>query len=132
MNNNHFTIIRKVCTVIIFSAMINPLFSQDSPEFDKFPTSAGTLETHFIGHGSLMFKLNGFVIHIDPVSSSGHYEFLPKADMILVTHEHGDHLDPALIANLKKPETILLCNPNFSSKSHLGHGNEARRQTGIQ
>jgi len=120
MNNNSFKIIRKVSMALIFSAMINPIFSQDDPEFDKFPTTAGTLETHFIGHGSLMFKLNGYVIHIDPVTSSGHYEFLPKADMILVTHEHGDHLDPALIATMKKPETILLCNPASAEKVTWG------------
>jgi len=120
MNNTRFKIITKVCTALIFSAMINPLFAQDDPEFDKFPTTAGTLETHFIGHGSLMFKLNGYVIHIDPVSSSGYYEFLPKADMILVTHEHGDHLDTALIAKMRKPETILLCNPASAAKVKWG------------
>jgi L-ascorbate metabolism protein UlaG (beta-lactamase superfamily) len=120
MKNNHFAIIRKVCLVIFLTAMITPLFSQDSPEFDKFPTSAGTVEIHFIGHGSLMFKLNGFVIHIDPVKSAGHYEFLPKADMILVTHEHGDHLDPDLIATLKKPETLLFCNQASAAKVTWG------------
>jgi L-ascorbate metabolism protein UlaG (beta-lactamase superfamily) len=120
MKNNHFAIIIKVCLVIFLTAMITPLFSQDSPEFDKFPTSAGTVEIHFIGHGSLMFKLNGFVIHIDPVKSAGHYEFLPKADMILVTHEHGDHLDPDLIATLKKPETLLFCNQASAAKVTWG------------
>ena len=120
MKNNHFAIIRKVSLVIIMAAMVTPLFSQDSPEFDKFPTSAGTVEIHFIGHGSLMFKLNGFVIHIDPVKSAGHYEFLPKADMILVTHEHGDHLDPDLIATLKKPETLLFCNQASAAKVTWG------------
>jgi L-ascorbate metabolism protein UlaG (beta-lactamase superfamily) len=63
-----------------------------------------------------MFKINGYVIYFDPVKSSGDYRFLPKADMILVTHEHGDHLDPALLEELKKPGTLLFCNQNSASK----------------
>jgi L-ascorbate metabolism protein UlaG (beta-lactamase superfamily) len=97
---------------LIVITMNNPVYSQEIPEYDKLATSAGTLEMHFIGHGSLMFKLNGYVIYIDPASSSGNYEFLPKADLILVTHEHGDHLDSALIRTLKKKETMLFCNKN--------------------
>ncbi len=91
-------------------------FSQDVPDYDKVSTSAGVVEMHFIGHGSLMFKVNGFVIYIDPVNSAGDYRFLPKADIILVTHEHGDHLDTGLINDLKKQETLLFCNENSISK----------------
>lgn len=95
---------------IIISAMSLEANSQGVPEFDKVTTSAGTVELHFIGHGSLMFKVNGTVIHIDPVSSMANYDFLPKADIILVTHEHGDHLDAALIGKIKKQGTFVLCN----------------------
>lgn len=100
--------------------MIVPGYSQETPEYDKIVTSAGVVEMHFIGHGSLMFKVNGFVIYIDPVRSSGNYDFLPKADIILVTHEHGDHLDTALVANLKKQGTLLFCNQNSTLKIPWG------------
>ena len=84
-------------------------FSQEY-EYDKINTSVGNVELHFIGHGSLMFKVNGFVIHIDPVKSFGDYRFLPKADLILITHEHSDHLDIPLINELKKEDTMVLTN----------------------
>ena len=116
MNNCSLDILKKTFLTIIFTAMIIPGFSQEPPEFDKINTSAGIVEMHFIGHGSLMFKVNGFVIYIDPVRSSGNYDFLPKADIILVTHEHGDHLDTKLIGDLKKPGTLLFCNQNSTSK----------------
>lgn len=96
--------------------MAIPGNSQDIPDYDKITTSAGIVEMHFIGHGSLMFKVNGFIIYIDPVRSSGSYDFLPKADIILVTHEHSDHLDVKLIDDLKKQGTLLLCNENSLSK----------------
>jgi L-ascorbate metabolism protein UlaG (beta-lactamase superfamily) len=105
--------------------MIVPGFSQEPPEYDKIVTSAGVVEMHFIGHGSLMFKINGFVIYTDPVRSSGKYDFLPKADLILVTHEHGDHLDPKLIEDLKKPGTLLFSNHNSTLKIPWAMGMKA-------
>ena len=116
MTNSSFTKFRKTFITIIFTAMIIPGYSQETPEFDKITTSAGIAEMHFIGHGSLMFKVNGFIIYIDPVRSSGNYDFLPKADIILVTHEHGDHLDIKLIQDLKKEGTLLFCNQNSTLK----------------
>ncbi len=116
MGNYHFTKINKFFLIIIITAMTIQGYSQDSPAFDKINTTAGIVEMHFIGHGSLMFKVNGFVIDIDPVSSSGNYNFLPKADIILITHEHGDHLDAQLINDLKKPGTLVFCNMNSLSK----------------
>ncbi len=113
-------IIKSIVTTLIIAAMTLHGFSQDVPAYDKVNTSAGDVEIHFIGHGSLMFKWNGIIVHIDPVRSSGDYRFLPKADIILVTHEHGDHLDIELIKDLKKTETLLFCNENSASKVSWG------------
>jgi L-ascorbate metabolism protein UlaG (beta-lactamase superfamily) len=77
-------------------------------EKDTIETSTGELEITFVGHGSLMFKLGDTVIHVDPVSSEADYSKMPKADIILVTHEHRDHLDPDAIAAISKEGTTLL------------------------
>lgn len=103
---------KKVLHCLIIIAMTGTLYSQSMPESDVISTTAGEVEMSFIGHGSLMFKINDFVIHIDPVKSSGNYAGRPKGDLILVTHEHYDHLDPDLISNLRKPETIMFSNSN--------------------
>jgi L-ascorbate metabolism protein UlaG (beta-lactamase superfamily) len=116
LRNMAKNIIRSILTVLIIPVMTFNVLSQDVPAYDKISTSAGDVEMHFIGHGSLMFKVNGVVVHIDPVSSSGDYRFLPKADIILVTHEHGDHLDVKLIEELKKPETLLFANEKSTEK----------------
>jgi L-ascorbate metabolism protein UlaG (beta-lactamase superfamily) len=100
---------------LIFVAMTSPVFSQDLPEVDKVSTSAGDVEMFFIGHGSLMFRVNDYVIHIDPVRSSGKYDKLPKADLILVSHEHFDHLDTGLIRTLRKQTTVMFCNSASAS-----------------
>ncbi len=100
----------KIILTLIVISMTNPGFSQETPEYDKINTSAGVVEMHFLGHASLMFKVNGYVIFIDPVSTYGDYQFLPKADMILITHDHYDHLDVKLINQIKKEGTLVFCN----------------------
>jgi hypothetical protein len=67
-------VMKNVFITLIIIAMTAPVFSQDLPEVDKISTSAGDVELFFIGHGSLMFRTGDFVIHIDPVKSSGKYE----------------------------------------------------------
>ena len=116
MNNCSQVMLKRVFLTLIFITMIIPGYSQEIPEYDKIVTSAGVVEMHYIGHASLMFKVEGYVIHIDPVSSYGNYKFLPKADLILVTHEHFDHLDAKLIEEIKKTGTPVFCNKNSLSK----------------
>ncbi len=58
-------------------------------------------------HGSLMFEYKGHIIHVDPVSRTD-YSSYPKADLILLTHHHQDHVDEDLIKKLKKPNTIIV------------------------
>jgi L-ascorbate metabolism protein UlaG (beta-lactamase superfamily) len=77
-------------------------------EKDTIPTSAGDLEITFIGHGTLMFRFGGKVIHVDPVGRYADYSQMPKAHVILVTHEHGDHLDPKAIAKIATDDTVLV------------------------
>jgi len=77
-------------------------------ESDVVKTSAGELKITFVGHGTLLFTFGSTVIHVDPVSSEADYGKMPKADIVLVTHEHGDHLDPAAIAAVRKEGTTVL------------------------
>jgi len=95
-------------------------FGQVPFERDQFQTAQGPLEITFIGHGTLMFSWNDRVIHIDPVGQYADYSKLPKADLILITHEHGDHLDPKAIEQILKPTTSIVLNPNSAAK--LGKG----------
>jgi L-ascorbate metabolism protein UlaG (beta-lactamase superfamily) len=77
-------------------------------ETDTIKTSRGDLAITFIGHGTLMMAYGGKVIHIDPVMASADYAKLPKADLILVTHEHYDHFDLKAIDLVKKDSTKIV------------------------
>lgn len=89
--------------VLIFS---NP--AQAQFETDRIPTSNGTLEITHIGHGSLMFQYHGTVIHVDPFSRLTDYTKLPKADLILITHDHRDHFDTVVLKMLRTKDTTIL------------------------
>ena len=85
-------------------------------EEDIIKTSAGDLKITFIGHGTLMFTFNGKIIHVDPVGREADYSKMPKADLILVTHEHGDHLDPEAIKIIRKEGTQLVLTKTCAEK----------------
>jgi sugar lactone lactonase YvrE/L-ascorbate metabolism protein UlaG (beta-lactamase superfamily) len=85
-------------------------------EQDIIQTSAGALKITFIGHGTLLFSFDGKIIHVDPVSRVADYIDMPKADLILLTHEHGDHLDPKVIRILRKEGTQLVLTKACASR----------------
>jgi len=72
---------------------------------DRSPTSP---EITFVGHGTLMFKQGGKIIHVDPWMELADYTKLPKADLILITHEHRDHLDLKAIEAVRTPKTVVV------------------------
>jgi len=89
-------------------------------EEDIIATSKGDLKITFIGHGTLMFKFAGKVIHVDPVSSEADYSQLAKADLILITHEHGDHLDTKAIDIIRQEKTDLVLTEKCTEKVEGG------------
>lgn len=82
--------------------------AQDLFDKDYIHTSIGTLEITFIGHASLMFLIDDYVIYFDPSQSVADYKNLPKADMILITHHHSDHCDPIAVSELRKDDTKII------------------------
>ena len=88
---------------------------------DTLTTDSGPLVITFIGHGTLMITCNSTVIHIDPVSRYADYTKLPEADIILVTHHHGDHLDAGAISDIKKENSTILLTSLCAQQLGEGH-----------
>ena len=101
--------------IIIFTITASMNYGQQVFEKDVFETDRDTLELWFIGHGTLMFRYGDMFIHIDPVSREADYSEMPDADLIIITHEHGDHLDPGAIKEIFKYGTRIICNESSAS-----------------
>lgn len=84
-------------------------------ETDVFTTTGGKLvKLHALLHASICIEHDGRVIYVDPVTQlrgrTVDYSTMPKADIILVTHEHPDHYDTAALRQLTTDKTQLIMN----------------------
>lgn len=93
-----------VCVLVLFLPVL--ALAQSSKPSDVIPTDAGELRITFLGHASLLLEWQGKVIYVDPWTTQAECAVLPKADLILVTHEHRDHLDMDAIRALSKDGTL--------------------------
>jgi L-ascorbate metabolism protein UlaG (beta-lactamase superfamily) len=85
-------------------------------EEDVIKSNTGDLKITFIGHGTLMFSYRDKVVHVDPYSRLADYSKMPKAHLVLVTHEHRDHLDAKALSMLRDKETKLVLTKTCAEK----------------
>jgi L-ascorbate metabolism protein UlaG (beta-lactamase superfamily) len=78
---------------------------------DTFETDSGEVKVHPISHASFVMETPGPVIYADPVGGAALYEQYPEPDLILVTHEHGDHYDAETLSALAGDNTQIITNP---------------------
>ena len=78
---------------------------------DVFSTDAGDITVHPVEHASFVLETPAGVIYSDPVGDASLYEGLPAPDMILITHQHGDHYNAETLSALVTEDTTLLTNP---------------------
>jgi L-ascorbate metabolism protein UlaG (beta-lactamase superfamily) len=123
-----------IALIVLTISGIEACAQQDFSK-DVEATSAGDLAITFVGHGTLMFEFDGKVIHVDPVGREADYSGMPDADLILVTHEHGDHLDLDAIDAVTKEGTILIVSASCAERATQGivmRNGDTRTELGLQ
>lgn len=102
------TAVVTMCAALVLGAWMGTPLTAEELVTDSIEIAGGPLEIFCIGHGTLMMVHDGRTIHIDPWSRLADYSALPDADLILVTHDHGDHLDEDAIAEVRTSSTIVI------------------------
>src|SRR5271157_4223859 len=99
----------KLASILIcFLIAIAPLArAGDAQVFD---TSAGVVKITPLYHASILIEAGGKVIYLDPAKPAK-LAGGPKADLILITDIHPDHMDPGSIAEIRKAGTEILASP---------------------
>ncbi len=75
---------------------------------DKIPAEKGDITVTPIFHGTVVFQWNGKTIYVDPYGGAERFADLPDADLVLITHKHGDHLNQSTLEQLNLSNTILI------------------------
>jgi L-ascorbate metabolism protein UlaG (beta-lactamase superfamily) len=100
---------RMMSSFFLGSVLLTSLcLGQQTFQTDDLSAAGGNVRLTFLGHASLILTYNSRNIYVDPVSRYADFAQLPKADLILVTHEHGDHLDSVAIEMLRKETTVIM------------------------
>jgi L-ascorbate metabolism protein UlaG (beta-lactamase superfamily) len=104
MKNTRLFLVTALCLGLATFAFANSAHAQAQ----TWKTSAGELKVTPVYHAGLYIEAGGKVVYIDP-AKPGVYTGLPKADLILITHDHGDHvdMDGASINAVKKDGTEI-------------------------
>ena len=87
----------------------------DTYEVDVFQTQNDKiLKFYALTHASIRIQYDGKEVEIDPVTKLGNkaidYSSMPKADYLLVTHEHFDHFNQEAIKLLTGDKTRFITN----------------------
>ena len=78
---------------------------------DTFATPSGDVTIHPVSHASFVMETPLGTIHVDPVGGAELYADLPPPDLILITHEHGDHFNADTLTALMAGGPALITNP---------------------
>ena len=109
-------------------------------EADSFVAKSGKrVKFHALMHSSIRIEYGGRNLYIDPCSNlrgrTVDYSAMPKADIILVTHEHFDHYDTAVLRQLSADSTLLIMNPRcvelYGSGTAMANGDRQQLADGI-
>jgi len=75
---------------------------------DHLATDEGDVIFHPIHHATVVMSWNGKMIYNDPVGASTVFQGLPRADLILISHDHSDHFLLSTLNAVTNANTVII------------------------
>ena len=94
-----------------FASRIYRAFQLDGANIltgDHLPTDNGDVIFHPINHATLIMSWNGKMIYNDPVGDPAAFQGIPRADLILISHAHGDHFSNSTLGMVTNSGSVIL------------------------
>jgi L-ascorbate metabolism protein UlaG (beta-lactamase superfamily) len=86
---------------------------------DHLVTADGDVVIRPVNHASLVLQWKDKTIYNDAVNGATPYTGMPRADLILVSHSHGDHFSSSTIDAVRGPNAVLIAPPAISNSLTL-------------
>lgn len=89
------------------AASLIPAVAKAQGDENMMAAPGGRLNVHPKGHASFVMETEAGVLYVDPVGDPANYDDVPPPDLILITHEHGDHFNAATLSVLSENAGII-------------------------
>ena len=115
MKTSHFLYAAVAAAALTLASATVTLTTPAAAQDDSIATTNGNLVIHPVHHAGVVLSWNGKRIVADPTNfppdnNSGAAAFRGAAapDLILITHEHGDHFSVPTLTELAGPNTVIV------------------------
>jgi len=119
--------VMRTCLLWLAFAAPAALAGSGAGRADRYPADGGEIVVTPIAQASFVLEVPGMVIYNDPVGGKAAYAGLAAPGLVLVCHEHEDHLDVETLRAVVGPGTTLVVNP--ASLEKLPAALKARAKT---
>src|SRR6185437_1528772 len=107
LSQRHLSAPRSLPLILAVALLSSGAAAAPPPNTITLTTPEKPLVIRPIRHASVLLEFRGKTYYVDPAQLPANTAF-PKADAILITHEHYDHCDPASVARIRKPGTVII------------------------
>lgn len=105
-----------ICLALVVPPAVAASDDAPPPDRDELATTAGPLLVHPIDHATMVLQWSGRTVAVDPVGGGERFAGFPTPGLVLITHEHGDHLSVETVDAIAGKSTAIIAPPSVAEK----------------
>ncbi len=105
-----------ICLAMVVPAAAAAAADAPTRDRDELATAAGPLVVHPLEHATMVLEWNGRTVAVDPVGGGPRFAEFPAPGLVLITHQHGDHLSVETVEAIAADSTAIIAPPAVAEK----------------